>query len=160
MSVIHKNNRQRGDALLLSLFMLLLMTLGLLATLRVVKNDASTSGSLSWHTRGKQASEVILKTSISDIANVGAQLTTTNLSWFRTGTDIPTGTYWDTCTSTNTDLTKRCDKKIKNGFFVYRTVQETSTPGASCKYYRIFLHAVETSLVGSRVDSEAIYRLC
>ncbi|SJM95330.1 hypothetical protein [Crenothrix polyspora] len=153
---IHGNqSKQRGDSLLLSLFMLLLMTLGFVATLRVVKNDVQTTGALGWHTRGKQASEVVLQQTlpILVVANISSQL------WYRTGTNpnVPTAAYWSSCNG-NADTTLRCDKTTKNGFNVYRIVQEA--PASDCKYYRIFLHAVESSGVGSQVDSEAVYRLC
>jgi Tfp pilus assembly protein PilX len=173
MSFNNKHTRQRGDSLVLSLFILLLMALAFVVTMRAVKTDAQTSGALGWHTRGKQASEVVLKLTLKAIADAttnAASLTPASPAWFRTGTSpaVPTLSYWTSCVG-NASTASRCDMITQNGFKVYRIVQETTasaTGSASpcspfqAKYYRIFMHAVEKSGVGSQVDTEGVYRLC
>jgi Tfp pilus assembly protein PilX len=168
---------QRGDALLLSLFILLLMTLSLFATLHTANNDTQTSGALGWHTRGKQASEVVLKQTLSSITEAASSgdLEANLPNWLRTAINptAPTAAYWATCwdeasNTPNPDSSLRCNKMAShNGFNVYVVVQTAGTAAGTAsacngpaQFYRIFLHAIEKSGKGSQVDTEAIYRLC
>lgn len=172
MKVLTVKHKQRGDVLLLSLFMLLMMTLGLFAAMRTVKNDTQTSGALSWHTRGKQASEVVLKQTLTDIASAtgSVSLSASSPVWFRVGSNpnYPDQVFWANCVG-NVNTASRCEKVVSDGFSIFRVVQEAAAvaagSGSSCypvqaKYYHIFIHAVERSAVGSQVDTEAVYRLC
>lgn len=182
--------KQHGDSLLFALFVLLLMTLGLLATMRVVQSDGQASGAMDWHMRAKQVSEIFLRQTINDIATAvttnGPDLTTASGTWFRDGTtpSVPTvQSDWETCASSTTTST-RCERQLKTypgsglKFYVYRIVQAMGTtavsvPSGLCdsaqaKYYRISIHVVEASVVdsstaktaGSQMDAEGIYRLC
>jgi hypothetical protein len=148
MSIHNTGNKQRGDSLLLSIFMLLLMTLGLFATMRAVKNDVQTSGALGWHARGKQISEVVLKDIFSGtIAANNVAVPTTLVDW-------------EICRK-KTDPAKKCYMTEKNGFKVYSVIQATTATSADgCNYHRVFLHAIESSGVGSQVDTEAVYKSC
>jgi hypothetical protein len=165
---------QRGDALLMSIIMLLLMTLGFFAVMKVIKNDSITSGALVWHGKAKEAGDIALAgllTSITSASNGRALEYISNTPiWYRTGNQTaPTSAYWGACFG-NALTTARCDRVTQSGFYVYEVVQSTAStaqPGltSGCAplkalYYKIYLHVEETSGVGVASDTEVIYRLC
>ena len=165
---------QRGDALLMSIIMLLLMTLGFFAVMKVIKNDSMTSGALVWHGKAKEAGDLALAGLITSITTTSKGRALEYMSstpvWYRTGNQAaPTSAYWGTCFG-NTSTAVRCDRVTKNGFYVYEVVQSTAStakPGltSGCTplkalYYKIYLHVEETSGAGVASDTEAIYRLC
>lgn len=137
--------KQHGDSLLFALFVLLLMTLGLIATMRVVQSDGQASGAMGWHMRAKQISEVVLRQTINDItvaitAN-GPDLTTASGTWFRDGvaSSVPTvQSDWEACASSTTTST-RCERQLKTypgsglKFYVYRIVQAMGNRRFSAK---------------------------
>jgi hypothetical protein len=168
--------KQNGDALLMSLIMLLLMTLSFFALIKIVKNDSFTSGALTWHSKGKQVAEVSMSNLMNAIkvtANGRAleYISTDQIpTWYRVGAGLsaPSINYWATCNG-NTNSSLRCNMITNNGFNIYEVVQSTgitaSETSSLCSplhgiYYKIYLHTEESSKKGSSTDTETVYRLC
>lgn len=168
-------NRQYGNALIISVLSLLLLTLGFFAMMRVVRNDVLIAGALSWHNRGKQISEIALSRTITDVntasEGIPLEFLPDSTAWLRRGSNLstPNNDYWASCSATNSDLAKRCEMITMGNFKVYRAVQTTTVVDSSSTnscfpssqiYYKVYLHLEEVSGNGAQVDTETVYWLC
>ena len=172
----HSARRQRGDALLVTVIMLLLMTIGLFAIMRIVKTDSQTTGALGWRTQASQAAEQVLMLTKQQLDEYGDPIRPRRAAWFDQGAGAtattPDTAYWAGCSVNNPGSAppaRACDTLtgVNGAFTVRRAVrfirgdEPGSCPGDySADFYRIFIHAEETGGNGSSADLDQVYKLC
>lgn len=172
--------RQRGETLVLVLVTLLLLSLGLLYTLRGVSFDAQMAGNTLARQKDTQVADIALRNLESQILGVyGAQpleISASSQSWFRTvaGGTALTASYWNSCAG-NSNSTLRCASEtvtvtVNSVAYVYNVLAVVQPTGQSdlyacglsqykALYYDIFLNVTEPNGATSSTV-ETIYRVC
>lgn len=169
-----RRRRQTGDALLITLITLILMTLGLFAIMRVVKTDSQTTGALGWRAQASQAADRVLQETNALMQSKGQMSQFNDRSWFfnldQASSLKPDAAYWANCANNTAGVDTQlataqiCDTQTRDGFTVKRVVRVLgSRSNAGCTgttdFYHIFIHA-ENAGSGAQADVEQIYRVC
>lgn len=176
LSMANIQIKQKGDAVLTVVVILLLITLGFFGLIKLTKVNLFAAGALGGHEQAKQVADVAMRRTMLDIEAAAdglplEVLPTSDAPWFSTA--VPTTsndryrsnfsydkTYWQSCVN-NADTTKRCERISYDDFYIYRVVSSTGIIDTSSSnpcypsariYYRIVLHTVEKGAVNATTN--------
>ena len=177
--MVAMKRRTRGETLLLTLVTLLILSLGLLYSMRNVSLDALLSGNTLARQKDIQVSDFALRALEQAILNVYAdqplEISASGQLWYRSvaaGTAPPSAAYWKTCLGSGNAAT-RCGSlvvAIGNGAGAYTALAVVQPTGRSdayacglsqfhALYYDIFINVAEPGGVTS-TTTETVYRIC
>lgn len=170
---------QRGDILLITLVLLLLLLLGTVVAMREGLTSLWMAGNTLAKQKSVHAADIALRTLESQMLTTSAgmplEIAAANATWYRDvapGTAAPSASYWTSCAA-STDVTARCGTLTVsvNGstlpYTALAVVQPTGrSDSRSCNlaqyqavYYDLFVH-VQESGGATGVTTETVYRLC
>lgn len=176
---------QRGDTLLVTLLVLLVLFMGVVYTMRTTVVDAFTAGNTLARQKDTQISDLALRlaeaTIYSSSSGMALELSGLNQPWYRVvapGTSGPNSAYWSSCLGNNT-TSLRCGSisLAVNGqtppYLAYAVVQPTgyhdvyacAVQGQTAWYYDIYLYIAEapggaTNSAYTNITTETVYKLC
>ncbi|MBB4844774.1 Tfp pilus assembly protein PilX [Paucibacter oligotrophus] len=173
--------RQSGEALILTLLVLVVLYLGFLYTMRYVMTDAQMAGNNLAQQKNTQSADIALRrlqTMVLQASNlVALEFSATGQAWYRTvapGTAAPDAAYWRNCLG-NASSNARCgtvEVKIGNTvlpFTARAVVQPTDRRdlyacplgniALAANYYDVFLNIQESSAATS-ATTETVIKLC
>jgi Tfp pilus assembly protein PilX len=170
---------QRGDVMLITLVLLLLLAMSLLVGLRDGLTNQWLAGNNLARQKDVHASDIALRMLESQIVSASAgmplEIAAAGQGWYRdvaAGTAAPSASYWSNCAG-NSIAASRCGtfNLAVNGtalpYTAYAVVQPTGrTDSTSCNlaqyqaiYYDLFVH-VQESGGATAITTETVYRIC
>lgn len=179
MAKMRRQAKQNGEALLLTLLVLLVMYLAFLYVMRNVMSSSQMAGNNLTRQKNVQVTDIALRNLEQRIFDTYGdqplEQTGVTQPWYRTvaaNTSIG-ASYWNNCLG-NSDSTARCGTisvavgSTNLSYTAYAVVQTTgrnpdpyacNLQNFSAYYYDIFIHVVEASGVTS-ATTEMVYKLC
>lgn len=176
---MNRQPRQAGEALILTLLVLVVLYLGFLYTMRFVMSDAQMAGNNLALQKNTQSADIALR-NLEDVIYqasnlVPLEINATGQPWYRVvapGTAGPDAAYWKACLG-NASAANRCGSvnvAIGNTglpFTAKAVVQPTGRTDAygcevgtlSALYYDVFLNIQESSAATSAAI-ETVVKLC
>jgi Tfp pilus assembly protein PilX len=177
--MIRRPGRQRGDILLFTLVLLLLLLLGALVAMREGLTNTWMNGNTLVRQKNVHVSDAALRMVEQTVGvasgSLPLELAATGQQWYRDvapNTPPPSDSYWDSCASSSTASTRCATLNVTVGsstvpYTVTYLVQPTGRMDKTCKfptaydahYYDVFIHVKETS-GSTAANTESIIRLC
>jgi type II secretory pathway pseudopilin PulG len=175
--------RQRGDSLILTLVVLVVVTLGFLYAMRTVVTDTVVAGNNLQKQKDNQATDLALRIfqqntlgpyalALQDLA-----IFAVNQTWYRTvppGSGAPTPDYWNSCLG-NANTAARCAQVILPAnlgtapalpYTALAFVQPTgktddcgNKSGLRANFYDVYVHIREVA-GATTATSESVFKLC
>lgn len=172
---------QTGEALILTLLVLVVLYLGFLYTMRYVMTDAQMAGNNLAQQKNAQSADIALRnleTMMYQASNlIALELSANGQPWYRVvapGTAGPNTAYWKSCLG-NSSSAQRCGSvtvKIGNTnlpFTALAVVQPTDrrdlyacplgNGALAANYYDVFINIQESSAATS-ATTETVIKLC
>lgn len=177
--MVNRKSKQMGEALILTLLVLVVLYLGFLYTMRYVMSDAQMAGNNLALQKNAQSADIALR-KLEDVIYQASNLVPLEISatvqpWYRQvapGTPGPDAAYWKACLG-NASSADRCGAvavAIGNTalpFTAWAVVQPTGrTDAYACEvgtltalYYDVFIYIQESSAATSAA-TETVIKLC
>lgn len=173
--------RQRGEAMLVTMVVLLLMAVALVYTTRLVVSDTAMSGNNLARQKEVQVADIVLRdlqqTIFSFYDGQPLEIVATTQPWYRVvtaGTAGPNEAYWSACANVGAVAASRCAQvtpSISGGaalpYSALVVVQPTGRGDAyACgatqliaNYYDVFIRVIEASQRTS-ASVETVIKIC
>jgi len=174
-------SKQTGEALILTLLVLVVLYLGFLYTMRYVMTDAQMAGNNLAQQKNTQSADIALRNLESVVYQasnlVALELSASAQPWYRVvapGTAGPDAAYWKTCLGNSSNALRCGAVNVQIGntalpFTALAVVQATGRQdlyacplgnGAlAANYYDVFLNIKESSGATS-ATTETVIKLC